>query len=147
MAISFLAYLATFLDSIIFRKATCSHFFRVNFFKVTQQWLFRCSSFFRVLLKTYFFRTATFSHLFFQNSYFFKEELLPGSHFLWMRNSLVQLLFRTATYRRDLQRSYFFQSKLYCTVSMFSEKPDFGKSYFFRKGIFRITYFFYLSFS
>ena len=50
MAISPLAYLATFQDSFIFGEATSSHFF------------------------SYFDTTVTFSeHLFFQSSCFFKE--------------------------------------------------------------------------
>ena len=112
MAISLLAYVAIFSDSFLFGKATSSNFFRVNFFKVLQELLFHNSSFFRVaaFLRRSFFRTATFSQHISQNSYFFRAKLLSRNHTLRIGNSLVQLPFRTATHRRYLQKSYFFET-------------------------------------
>ena len=139
MAISLLAYVAIFLDSFLFGKASSSNFFRVNFFKVLQELLFHNSSFFRVaaFLRRSFFRTATFSQHISQNSYFFRAKLLSRNHTLRIGNSLVQLPFRTATHRRYLQKSYFFetgsspQHRLFqkskiLEKATFSEKQDFA---------------------
>ena len=146
MAISLLAYVVIFSDSFIFEKASSSHFFRENFFKVTQELLFRSSSSFRAAAffeELLFQNSHFFSTFFFQNSYFFRAKLLPSNHILRIGNSLVQLPFGTATYRRYLQKSYFFKADSSVQHQLFPKKQDFGKSYFFRKAIFRITYFFW----
>ena len=63
MVIFILAYVAIYSDSFIFGKATSSHFFRIAFFKVSQELLF---------LSSFFFRAASFlEELLFQNSHFF----------------------------------------------------------------------------
>ena len=134
MAISLLAYVAIFLDSFLFGKATSSNFFRVNFFKVLQELLFHNSSFFRVaaFLRRSFFRTATFSQHISQNSYFFRAKLLSRNHTLRIGNSLVQLPFRTATHRRYLQKSYFSKQVLLHSIDFF-KKARFWKKLLFHK--------------
>ena len=62
-------------------------------------------------LRSSFFRTVTFSqHFFFQNSYFFRAKFLPSKHILRIGKSLVHLPFGTATYRKYLQKSHFFEA-------------------------------------
>ena len=133
MAISLLAYVATFSDSLIFGKARMlsSLIFLVKAAAFFEELLFQNSHFF----SAFFF--------FFENSYFFTAKLLPSSHFLRIRNSLVQFLFGTATYRRYLQKSYFFEAGSSAQHQLFQKSHILGKSCFFRKAIFRITYFFW----
>ena len=66
---SLFTYVAIFSDSFIFGKATSSQFLRVTFFKVSQELLFRSSSFFRA--------DAFFEELLFQNSHFFPAFFSP----------------------------------------------------------------------
>ena len=144
MAVTLLAYIAIFSDSFIFGKTTSSHFFRVIFFKVTQELLFRSSSFFRTAA---FFWGAPFSEqsfflsIFLQNSSFFRAKRLPNNHILKIGNSLVQ--FRNSYLQKISTEELLFRSRFFCTTSTFSKKQDFGKSFFFRTAIFRITYFFW----
>ena len=145
MAISLLAYVAIFSDSFIFGKATSSQFLRVTFFKVSQELLFRSSSFFRAdaFFEELLFQTVTFfQHFFPQNIYLLRAKLLPKNQTLRTGNSLMQLPFRTATHRRHLQKSYFFEADSSAQHQLFQKKQDFEKGYFFRKAKFRITYFF-----
>ena len=146
MAISLLAYVAIFSDNFIFGKATSSKFFRVTFFKVSQELIFRSSSFFRA--------DAFFQGLLFQNSHFFpvfffqniylsRVKLLLRNQILRIGNSIVQLPFRTATHRRYLQKSYFFKADSSAQHQLFQKKQDFEKGCFFRKAKFRIAYFFW----
>ena len=88
--------------------------------------------------------------LFFQNNYFSRAKLLPSSHFLGIESSLGQYLFGTATFlEEDLFRmkisteELLFQSRCFCTAWTFLEEQHFGKSLFFRKTLFRITYSFW----
>ena len=113
MAISLLAYVAIFSDSFIFGKATFSQFLRVTFLKVSQELLFWSSSFFwaDALFEELLFQNSHFFPAFFsQNIYLFRAKLLPRNQSLRAGNSLLQLPFRTATHRRQLQKSYFFEA-------------------------------------
>ena len=94
-------------------------------------------------LRSSFFKTVTFfQHFFPQNISLFRAKLLPRNQTLRTGNSLVQLPFRTATHRRHLQKSYFFEADSSAQHQLFQKKQDFEKGYFVRKAKFRITYFF-----
>ena len=119
-------HIAIFSDSFIFEKATSSQFLRVTFFKVSQELLFRSSSFFRAdaFFEELLFQNSHFFPAFFsQNIYLFRAKLLPRNQTLRTGNSLVQLPFRTATHKRHLQKSYFFEAYIFfCTTSTFSKE-------------------------
>ena len=92
IAISPLAYVATFSGQLYFGRSYFFTLFQSNYFDTTVTFLgqphLQKSCFFL------FFRTVTFSQkLFFQNSFFFGAKLLQSSHFLRIRSSLRQLLF------------------------------------------------------
>ena len=151
MAISFLAYVAIFSDSFIFGKATSSQFLRVTFFKVSQELLFRSSSFFRAdaFFEELLFQTVTFfQHFFPQNIYLLRAKLLPKNQTLRTGNSLMQLPFRTATHRRHLQKSYFFKADFSAQHQLFQKKVRFWKRLLFQKSkilhylLFSESYFF-----
>ena len=128
MAISLLAYVAIFSDSFIFGKATSSQFLRVTFFKVSEELLFRSSSFFRP--------DAFFEELLFQNSHFFlafvfPEYLLVQSETSTQKPNLENRKFFGAV---TLKNSYpqkisaeelLFRSRFFCTTSTFSIKARF----------------------
>ena len=136
MAISLLAYVAIFSDSFIFGKATSSQFLRVTFFKVSQELLFRSSSFFRA--------DAFFEELLFQNSHFFPaffspEYLLVQSETSTQEPNLENRKFFSAV---TFQNSYpqktsteelLFRSRFFCTTSTFSKKARFWKRLLFQK--------------
>ena len=124
------------LDNFIFGKATSSHFFRVTLFKVSQELLFRSSSFFRA--------AAFFEELLFQNGHFFSAiffkiaifselKLLPRKHTLRIGNSLVQLPFGTATYRRYLEKSYTFSKQILLHSINIFKKARFWEQLLFQK--------------
>ena len=105
MAISLLAYVAIFSDSFIFEKATSSQFFRVTFFQINTRVTFSEQLFFQ---SSCFFEESFFEHSLFLCIFFFFLRIANFSerdfnHILRIGNS-----FRTATYRRYLQKSYFF---------------------------------------
>ena len=107
MAISLLAYVAIFSDSFIFGKATSLQFFRVTFFKVSQELLFQGSSLFRAddFFEELLFQKSLFSSIFFPEYLLVQDEISTQKP-----NSLVQIPFRTATHRRHLQKNYFFEA-------------------------------------
>ena len=150
MARSFLTTLLSinnmiFSDSFFFWKSYFFTVFESNFFKASQELHFRSSSFFRAdaLFEELLFQNSHFFPAFFpQNIYLFRAKLLPRNQTLRTGNSLVQLPFRTATHRRHLQKSYFFEADSSAQHQLFQKKQDFEKGYFFRKAKFRITYFF-----
>ena len=145
MAVSLLAYVAIFSDSFIFGKATSSQFLRVTFFKVSQELVLRSSSLFRAdaFYEELHFQNSHFFPAFFSNNiYLFIAKLLPRNQTLRTENSLVQLPFRTATQRRHLQKSYFFEADSSAQYQLFQKKQDFEKDYYFRKARLHITYFF-----
>ena len=140
--------LPLFQDNLILVEATSSNFFSVT--TSTQQSLFRAKYFFRTAAVFSFFRTATFSQeFFFQNSFFFGAKMLQSSHFLRIGSSLRQLLFGTAIFFSEelfkimlYKKELLFQSRCFCTASIFSEKLRFGKNGFFRKSISALPTFF-----
>ena len=135
MVIFILAYVAIYSDSFIFGKATSSHFFRIAFFKVSQELLF-LSSFSSEQLpfqRSSFFRTVTFSQHISQNSYFFRVKLLSRNHTLRIGNSLVQLPFGTPSHRRHLHKSYFFEADSSAQHQLFFKKKRFWKKLLFQK--------------
>ena len=139
-------HIAIFSDSFIFEKATSSQFLRVTFFKVSQELLFRSSSFFRAdaISEELLFQNSHFFPAFFSEYiYLFRAKLLPRNQTLRTGNSLVQLPSRTATHRRHLPKSYFCEADSSAQHQLFQKKQDFEKGYFFRKAKFRITYFFW----
>ena len=136
MAISLLAYVAIFLDSLVFRKATSSQFLRVTFFKVSQELLFRSSSFFRA--------DAFFEELLFQNSHFFPaffspEYLLVQSETSTQEPNLENRKFFSAvTFQNSYpQKTYteelLLWSRFFCPTSIFSKKARFWKRLLFQK--------------
>ena len=140
--------LPLFQDNFILGEATSSHFFRVT--TSTQQLLFRCSYFFRtaafspfseqsLFRRSYFFRIASFSERnFYRAATSWEQEVLYGSYFS------EQLFFSEELFWIKIsKKELLFQSRYFCTASTFSEKLHFGKNWFFRKAIFRITYFFW----
>ena len=137
MAISLLAYVVIFSDSFIFGKAISSQFFRVTFFKVSQELLFQRSSFLRP--------AAFFEELLFQNTHFFPAFFFRIST-CSEQNFENRKLFSAVTFQNSYPQKtsteeLLFRSRFFCTTS--TEKQDFGKSYFSRKAKFHITYFFY----
>ena len=129
-------HIAILSDSFIFGKATSSQFLRVTFFKVSQELLFRSSSFFRA--------DAFFEELLFQNSYFFPaffppEYLLVQSETSTQEPNLENRKFFSAV---TFQNSYpqktsteelLFRSRFFCTTSTFSKKARFWKRLLFQK--------------
>ena len=81
MAISLFAFDAIFSENVIFGKATSSHFFRVTSFKVSQELLFRSSSFFRA--------TTFFEELLLQNSHFFTASFIHDIFYTFLIVSAV----------------------------------------------------------
>ena len=146
MVISLLAYVAIFSDSFIFGKATSSHFFRVTFFKLPQELLFQTSSFFRAafFLRS-FFGTVTFSlHFFsFSEQLLFQSETTTEKPHLKNRKFFSAVTFRNRYLQKISTEELLFRSRFFCTTSIFSKKQDLGKSYFFRKAIFYITFSFW----
>ena len=113
---------------------------------LTQQLHFRKRYFFRAAAFFSFFGTASFSQFIFQNSFFserkfyraatsWEQEVLYGSSFS------KQLFFPVYDKKEYLKKELLFQGRYFYIVSTFSEKLNFGKSYFFRKTIFLITFF------
>ena len=132
--------LPLFQVNFILVEATSSYFLRVT--TSTQQLLFGGSYFFRTAAIFSFFGTFTFSQeLFFQNSFFFGAKILQSSHFLRIGSSLRHLLSGTTILSEELfrikisKKELLFQSRYFCTASIFSEKLYFGKNWFFRKSI------------
>ena len=80
-----------------------------------------------------FFRTVTFSQHISQNSYFFRAKLLPRNHTLRIGNSHVQLPFGTATHRRYLQKSYFFEADSSPQHQVFQKSKSLEKATFSEK--------------
>ena len=129
-------HIAILSDSFIFGKATSSQFLRVTFFKVSQELLFRSSSFFRA--------DAFFEELLFQNSYFFPaffppEYLLVQSETSTQEPNLENRKFFSAV---TFQNSYpqktsteelLFRSRFFCTTSTFSKKARVWKRLLFQK--------------
>ena len=118
------------------------------------QLYFRRSYFFTLLHSNFFGTTVTFlEHLYLQNSCFLGELLQNNqlsSQFLRIRSSLRQLFFGTATFFADEMfrikisiPELLFRNRYFCTASTFLKKLHFEKSWFFRKAIFRFTYFFW----
>ena len=154
MVISLLAYVAIFSDSFIFGKATSSHFFRVTFFKVTQELLFRSSSFFRtaaffedlLFQNCHFFPYFVFIIIFFffQNSYFCRAKLIPyteRSH-LENRKTFGAVTFRNSYLQKISTENLLFRSRFFCTASTFSKSKILGKAFFSEKTIFHMSNFF-----
>ena len=134
MAISLLAYVATFSGQLYFWRSSSSHVFRITI--STQQLIFRSRYFFRAAA---FFEELLFQYCYlfaavnFSESNFFRAKLLLSSHFLRIEDSLGQLLFGTGTFLAE----DFFRINIStechpfeagCTASTFSEEHDFGKS-------------------
>ena len=137
LAISLLAYLATFSGQLYFRRNYFFTLFQSNYFRAGAVF-----SFFRTV-------TEQSQELFFQNSFFFGAKIIQSSDFLRIASSLPQLLSGTAIFLEELFRIKIskkelpFQSRYFCTAPIFSEKPHFGKKLIFQKMNFRITYFFW----
>ena len=98
IAISFLAYVATFSGQLYFGTSYFFTLFQSNYFDTTVTFsghLFLPQQL--LIFLFHFFRTVTFSQeLFFQNSFFFGAKILQSSHFLRIGISLWELLFGTA---------------------------------------------------
>ena len=140
IAISLLAYVATFSGQLYFGRSYFFTLFQSNYFGTTVTFFGQH----RTAAVFSFFRTVTFSQeLFFQNSFFFGAKILQSSHFLRIGSSLRQLLFgtRTAFFSEELfriklyKKSYFFKAGTSAQHQSFSEKLRFGKNWFFRKSV------------
>ena len=99
MAISLLAYLATFSGQLHFRK---SYFFTLpqsNYFDTTVNFRGAISSERLLSMRSSDFGTVTSTHQFFlQSFYFFGAKLLPSNGFFRIGSSLRKLLFGTANF-------------------------------------------------
>ena len=133
IAISLLAYVATFSGHLCFGRSYFFALFQSNYFDATVT--FSGSYFFRTAVVFFFFRRVTFSQeLFFQNSFFFGAKILQSSHFLRIGGSLQQLLFEQLFFSEELfrikisKKEPFFQSRYFCTTSTFLEKLYSGLS-------------------
>ena len=140
MAISLLAYVATFSGQFYFRGRFFFKLLQSNHFDTSYFFKAAISSQHLIFLKSFFFRTVTSSQqlLFFQNSCCFRAKLLSGNHHMRIGSSLGQLIFGTATFlAEELFRinisieELLFRSRYFCTTSTFSEKLHFGKKPFF----------------
>ena len=76
-----------------------------------------------------------FSAIFFQNHYFFRDKHLPRNRTLRTGNSLVQLPFGTATNRRYLQKSYFFEADSFAQHQFFQKSKILEKATFSKRKI------------
>ena len=139
MAISLLVYVSILSDSFIFGKTTSSQFFRVTFLKVSQELLFRSSSFFRA---ADFFEELLFSEQsLFPSIFFFRiilYLLVQGDTSTEKPNFENRKFFGAVT----IQNSYpqktsteelLFPSRFFCTTSTFSKKARFLKKLLFQK--------------
>ena len=132
IAISLLAYVATFSEQLYFGRSYLFTLFQSNF--LTQQLLFRGSYFFRTAAVFSFFRTVTFSQeLFFQNSFFFGAKILQSSHFLRIGGSLRQLLFATAFFLEELLRIKVSKKSYFFKAGTSTQHQPFQKSYVLEK--------------
>ena len=129
LAISLLAYFATFSGQLYFRRNYFFTLFQSNYFRAGAVF-----SFFRTV-------TEQSQELFFQNSFFFGAKIIQSSDFLRIASSLPQLLSGTAIFLEELFRIKIskkelpFQSRYFCTASIFSkkhilEKTDFSENEF-----------------
>ena len=124
-------HIAIFSDSFIFEKATSSQFLRVTFFKVSQELLFRSSSFFRA--------DAFFEELLFKNNHIFPaffppEYLLVQSKISTQEPNLENREFFSAVTfqsscleKTSTEEQILFRSRFFCTTSTFSKKARFWK--------------------
>ena len=140
-------HIAILSDSFIFGKATSSQFLRETFFKVSQELLFRSSSFFRA--------DAFFEELLFLNSYFFPA-FFPPEYLLVQSETSTQepnlenrKFFSAVTFQNSYPQKTSTEELLFRrydvllhNINFFKRKQDFEKGYFSRKAKFRITYFF-----
>ena len=129
-----------FGTALLFEKLFV-HTFSVQL--VSQKLYFRSSYFFRAVAffeELHFWNSHFFPPLFFQNIYFFRANLLPKNQTLRVENSLVQLPFKTATHRRHLQKSYFFEADSSAQHQLFQRL---WKKLLFQKRKIRIIYFFW----
>ena len=118
--------LRLFQDNFNFGEATSPLFFRLT--TSTEQLHFWSSSFFLLFQNTHFFAAVIFSEkLLFQSENSTEQPLLENKKFLiavTFRNSCLFFLFRIKRPKREL----LFQSRYFCTVSIFLENLHFGKS-------------------
>ena len=139
IAISPLAYVASFSGQLYFDRTYFFTLFQSNYFytTVTFLWqLFLQNRYCFVLF--HFFRTVTFSQeLFFQNSFFFGVKILQSSHFLRTGSSLQQLLFGTAVFFSEelfrikiSKKSYFFKAGTSARHRPFQKSHILEKNYF-----------------
>ena len=149
MAISLLEYVATLLGQLCFSR---SYFFTLLQSKYLNTIVtFWSSYFFRAaaFLRSFFFKTIISSQqLFFQNSYCFREKLLPSSHFLRIdiygsyfleqylqKNYLLEP--STAGQHQLLQKSYFLENdnysgRQYSALPIFYGELPLQSGYFFK---------------
>ena len=140
IAISLLAYVATFSGQLCFGRSYFFTLFQSHYFDTTvnfsgQMFLQNSGCF---LL----FQNIHFSQeLFFQKSLLFGAKTLQSSHFLRIGSSLRQLLFGIAIFSQELfriklcKKELLFQSRYFCTASTFSKRVRFGKNWFFRRSV------------
>ena len=127
-----------FLERLLFHNYSewllrhSSYIFGVDIF--SEQLLFSPFSEQPLFQRSYFFRIASFSERKFYRAAISWEWVMAVT----FSNSCF-FLFRVNISKKEL----LFQGRYFYTISTFSEKLHFGKSKFFRKGIFRITYFFW----
>ena len=92
--------------------------------------ILRAASFFEIFRNSHFFSAFFFL---FQNSCFFRAKLLPRNHTSRIGNSLAQLPFGTDTYRRYLQKSYFFEADSSAQHQFFQKSKILEKATFSEK--------------
>ena len=129
-------HIAIFSDSFIFGNFISSQFLRVSFFKVSQELLFRSSSFFRA--------DAFFEELLFQNSHFFPAFFSPGYLLVQSKTSTQKpnlenkkffsaVTFHNSYPQKTSTEELLFRSRFFCTTSTFQKKARFWKRLLFQK--------------
>ena len=148
MAISLLAYVATFSGQLYFWRNYFFTLLQSNSFDTTvifSEQLFLQNRY--VFWGASIFRTVTsLQQSFLQNSNFFRAKLAQSSHFLRIGNSLREALFGTPTFlveklfrTKTFQKRYFLEPGTSAQHQLFW-KLLFRKKLFFGKALFRIAY-------
>ena len=131
IAISLIAYVATFSGQFYFWRSYFFTLFQSDYFGTTvtssEQLFFQSSCFFLLFQNSHFFAAVIFSEqLLFQNENSTEQPVLENEKFfvaVTFRNSCFSL-FRIKTPKKEL----LFQGRYFYTVSTFPEKLHFGKS-------------------
>ena len=120
-----------FQGSFIFGRTNSSHLFRIT--TSTHQLFFR---------SVFVFQNSLNLAAFFQNSYFFRPNLLLSSHYLRTGSTIGQVIFGIFRIKK-FSEGVIFQTRYIWSPSTFSEELLFGKSYLFKRPYFSSQLFFH----